>query len=520
MMGSARDHRSLLAQLLSRGLRARLASAAGLGAVELASIAVAARLALSGARGPAALVGVAAALAALLRGVLGVGNRLRLQERLHVAVVDAALSGDVLESALGSPSDDDAVFDGIHHGSAVVAVTGPRLVASALSLPICVGVVAAPLGHTLGALVAAVAVGMGASVGWAQRTARQAEARSWRSFEPVLESFTAALRGRVEIVALGAEGRVASQVVDRLSAWRSVARASEVMAAVVARVPVALGLGTIALVVALVGLDVSELATRGALSIALLPAASELARSVTELARARARHRSFLSLLAVPAPRVEGQAEPPAAADVALEGATFAYGRAGGAAVSGVSLLWRAGTVVVLRGQNGTGKSTVLRGLLGLVPCVEGRLTIGGVSAADLAWSRWRRRCALLVQEPYVRPGMSVRELATWLLEEAPSEAAIDDALAVVGVAQAKDTDALRLSVGERRRVVLARVLLHRTATHVLLDEPDASLDRIGVAIVRTVVERLRAQGVSVAIATHDRELMALADATVEMGEG
>jgi ATP-binding cassette subfamily C protein CydD len=75
------------------------------------------------------------------------------------------------------------------------------------------------------------------------------------------------------------------------------------------------------------------------------------------------------------------------------------------------------------------------------------------------------------------------------------------------------------LSVGERQRVALARMLC-RDAPIVLLDEPDANLDRAGIALVVDLVRELAARGKSVAFAAHTPELLQAADRVVVLEEG
>jgi ABC-type transport system involved in cytochrome bd biosynthesis fused ATPase/permease subunit len=74
------------------------------------------------------------------------------------------------------------------------------------------------------------------------------------------------------------------------------------------------------------------------------------------------------------------------------------------------------------------------------------------------------------------------------------------------------------LSVGERQRVGLAR-LLCKEATLVLLDEPDANLDRAGIALVADLVRELARDGM-VAIAAHTAELLQVADRVVVLEQG
>jgi ABC-type transport system involved in cytochrome bd biosynthesis fused ATPase/permease subunit len=99
---------------------------------------------------------------------------------------------------------------------------------------------------------------------------------------------------------------------------------------------------------------------------------------------------------------------------------------------------------------------------------------------------------------------------------ERPSDGVLHGALARVGLAPlARDgVDLLdsavgELSAGQRQRLALARVLLQDAAIY-LLDEPDANLDRAGIALVGEIVRDLVARGRMVAIAAHTDELASI----------
>jgi ABC-type transport system involved in cytochrome bd biosynthesis fused ATPase/permease subunit len=89
------------------------------------------------------------------------------------------------------------------------------------------------------------------------------------------------------------------------------------------------------------------------------------------------------------------------------------------------------------------------------------------------------------------------------------------DALAGRG-SSALDVRVGELSAGQRQRLALARVLL-QDAHIVLLDEPDANLDRDGIAMVRALLEELVAEGRMVAVAAHTRELAELPGVMVSL---
>ena len=143
-----------------------------------------------------------------------------------------------------------------------------------------------------------------------------------------------------------------------------------------------------------------------------------------------------------------------------------------------------AGKRVVLVGQSGAGKSSLLNVLSGFLP-YEGELHINGIELRELEPDRWREQLSWVGQNPQL-PGATIRENLL-LAGGDPGEAQLQAVLDQAGVSEflplldnGLDTplgdNAARLSVGQAQRVAVARALLYRCRL-LLLDEPGASLD-------------------------------------------
>ena len=178
--------------------------------------------------------------------------------------------------------------------------------------------------------------------------------------------------------------------------------------------------------------------------------------------------------------------------------------------VDRVSLTVRAGELVALVGPNGAGKSTLLRALAGLIGPDAGRVTLDGAPVASLAPRLRARRIAWLEQGARAAWGMTVREVAALgrLPHGDTADAPIAAALAAVGLARMADRRIDRLSGGEARRAMIARVLA--TAPDVmLLDEPCADLDPAqGFAVMR-LLRAEAAAGRAMVVVLHDLALAA-----------
>lgn len=164
-------------------------------------------------------------------------------------------------------------------------------------------------------------------------------------------------------------------------------------------------------------------------------------------------------------------------------------------AVSGVSLEIHAGERVLLLGASGSGKSTLLSGIAGLLGGEEdgeavGRLTVDGRDAHEA-----RGRVGLLLQDPDAAPVLSrVGDDVAFGCENlgVPRQEIwrrVSRSLAEVGLAVPLDRSTSRLSGGEKQRLALAGVLAMEPSV-ILLDEPTANLDPVGVVDVRDAVER------------------------------
>jgi len=181
------------------------------------------------------------------------------------------------------------------------------------------------------------------------------------------------------------------------------------------------------------------------------------------------------------------------------------------------------GSVTVLTGPNGSGKSTALEVMLGLTPPTSGRALIGGVDAAELDPRSWWREVAWLPQRPVMVPG-TVRanlELFGQLpdIETACRATGFDDVLATLpdGLDTVIGRDGTGLSLGQRQRLALARVLGSPKPV-LLLDEPTAHLDvALESRVLRTIVERARA-GAAVVVVGHRQSVVAIGDRVIRLG--
>jgi ATP-binding cassette subfamily C protein CydD len=181
------------------------------------------------------------------------------------------------------------------------------------------------------------------------------------------------------------------------------------------------------------------------------------------------------------------------------------------------------GSVTVLTGPNGAGKSTALQVILGLTRPTSGRVLIAGMDVADLDQRAWWAQVAWLTQRPALVPGTLRENLELFGaiddLDDACRTAGFDDVLATLpsGLDTVIGRGGEGLSLGQRQRLGIARVLGSR-APVLLLDEPTSHLDaELEDRVLRAVVERARA-GATVVLVGHRERVTAIGDRVVHVG--
>jgi heme ABC exporter ATP-binding subunit CcmA len=172
--------------------------------------------------------------------------------------------------------------------------------------------------------------------------------------------------------------------------------------------------------------------------------------------------------------------------------------------LSGVDLDIPSGSLNVVTGANGAGKTSLLRLLAGLVALSTGTGTVAGIDLIEGDQRQLRRRVGWLGHEGSFYNDLSVREnlvFAARALERPTSD--IESVVERVGLAHRVDTTTKKLSAGQRRRLGLAWLLLRRPELW-LLDEPYASLDDSGRTFFDDLLGDVVAGGATVVVSAHD----------------
>ncbi len=172
--------------------------------------------------------------------------------------------------------------------------------------------------------------------------------------------------------------------------------------------------------------------------------------------------------------------------------------------LSGVTLDLDAGTLTVVTGANGAGKTSLLRLLGGLVTLTSGTGIVGGVNLRTGDLRQLRRRVGWLGHEGSFYDDLTVRENLTFAAKALGRPVGeIARVLERVGLTTRVNMPAKRLSAGQRRRLGLAWILLRRPEIW-LLDEPYASLDDEGRTFFDDLIGEVVSSGATVIASAHD----------------
>jgi ABC-type multidrug transport system fused ATPase/permease subunit len=477
---------------------------------------------------------VAGAMLALIWASLGVCRsavardfRCALTMRLAEApLLDASASWTLSLSELQV-----AIYEGRYVAERVLLHLLPGLIAEALAGVLLV-ILLSPISlGVIGGIGVAFAVATAA--GLAHRIGARHSDETWKKYlvasQNALTSFTA----RQILLASGREDAHLAKTRRSVEDWATAAARSERTTAVIERLPL-LGAGLFAAL--LVARSHAPTFAEIALLACFLPPIIGLSRSIFELFRSMPKVRTLW-------PAVDSKGGPPPANEaeksvsiptsVEFDAVGFSYPSTTSASrrnrvVENLSFTWQAGRVLGVTGPNGAGKTTTIELLLGLLAPETGQIKIDGIEIDQVNLRIWRRRIAFLPQSVTFPEGFTVRQLLT-LTTPVTDERAITE-LRVFGVWETLSKAAERpslsdpmeakldeLSAGERQRVLLAWVFA-QDAPILILDEPDANLDKDGRAILCRAVRSWDHRRM-IAVVSHSQELSAIADDRLDLAK-
>jgi putative ABC transport system ATP-binding protein len=216
---------------------------------------------------------------------------------------------------------------------------------------------------------------------------------------------------------------------------------------------------------------------------------------------------------------------------VTVENLHRSYGRGAAAvhALRGVSFEIPRGELVALKGRSGSGKTTLLNLVGGLDTPDDGRITVDGTELVGLGEKGLlelrRDRVGFIFQSFGLIPILTAAEnvgvpLRLRKADPAERDERVALLLSLVGLADHAEQRPGELSGGQQQRVAIARALANRPAL-LIADEPTGQLDaETGLAVMELLRAVVRSENVTALVATHDPQLLGLADRVLELSDG
>ncbi len=199
---------------------------------------------------------------------------------------------------------------------------------------------------------------------------------------------------------------------------------------------------------------------------------------------------------------------------ITLENVTKSYSK-GAPALNGVNLHIRKGEFVFIVGDSGSGKSTLIKMLLRELVPTEGEINVLGYDLNRIRHRqipKFRRKLGVVFQDFRLLKDRNVYENVAFAqhVVQTPSREIrrnVPSILATVGLAGKYKSKITQLSGGEQQRVALARALVNKP-TILLADEPTGNLDPNNSWEIMKLMEQINANGTTVIIVTHNREIV------------
>lgn len=190
------------------------------------------------------------------------------------------------------------------------------------------------------------------------------------------------------------------------------------------------------------------------------------------------------------------------------------------AALDGISLSFEKGKIHGMIGRNGSGKTVLFKCICGFLRVDDGAVLVDGKQIGKEIEAP--ESIGAIIETPGFLPGYSARQNLQFLagIRRKIGEKEIDEAIRKVGLDPEAKKHVGKYSLGMRQRLGIAQTIMEEPSL-LILDEPMNGLDNQGVQEMRQLFLKLKEEGKTILLASHNREdIAALCDTTVEIDRG
>ncbi len=183
--------------------------------------------------------------------------------------------------------------------------------------------------------------------------------------------------------------------------------------------------------------------------------------------------------------------------------------------LNNVNLYIKPGEFVSLVGKSGTGKTTIVKALIGEERISQGKVIVGGWDITDIRQSEiptLRRQIGVIFQDFKLLNRKTIFENVSFALQvcgytSKKIKHIVPQVMKIVGLENKMDRYPQEISGGEQQRAVIARALVHRPKI-LLADEPTGNLDSINADEIIELLQKINKFGTTVVLVTHNREIV------------
>ncbi|MBQ3293112.1 ATP-binding cassette domain-containing protein [Candidatus Saccharibacteria bacterium] len=187
-----------------------------------------------------------------------------------------------------------------------------------------------------------------------------------------------------------------------------------------------------------------------------------------------------------------------------------------------ISLTIKPGTLTIITGPNGSGKSTLADVIMGIKPATSGRIVLDKEDVTDLdITTRAKKGLAYAFQQPVHLKGINAYDLINIASGELISPEDATKILKKVGLSSEYLSREIsdKLSGGELKRIEIASVLA-KNARIIIFDEPEAGIDLWSFDNLIKIFKKLKSDGVTTIIISHQERILKLADEIIILEKG